>query len=420
MGAAEDLASSWEAALGVAVPPILNAPTCPDADGDGFVDATACPATPPAQADCDDKDKAVTPATERWVPPGPFLMGSASAQAGRDEKPVHVVTLGGYCLDVAEHAEADGQPSEQKSWADAGEACAAAGKHLPTEAQWEKAARGGCERGSDPARCDAADLSPYPWGREAPSCDRANHQSSTSGIQICVGHAEPAAQARNTGPYGHINLAGNVWEWVADRYHPAVYSRERTRVDPTGPAAGEVHVLRGGGWSTFSTNMRVANRMTSTVAGSASGFRCARSSGAGNVDPVEALVVVAVSGVVSADAPMSGVQLNVAAFDEADVDPVTHMPPPGRSPVAEAKIDTTGTTTLPFTIEVPVHGRYLITAGLDAGLEKTADGRYLPRSGSGGAGSTPSAIVVDAPVSGLAIQLHPLPQAGPPPNGPPP
>ena len=109
MGAsqAEDLSTSWRADLAVKVPALEDAASCPDADGDGFVSAVLCPSTPAASADCDDNDPAVTPATERWVRPGPFLMGSASDHAGRDEGPLHAVTLSGYCLDRLELSAKD-------------------------------------------------------------------------------------------------------------------------------------------------------------------------------------------------------------------------------------------------------------------------------------------------------------------------
>jgi hypothetical protein len=337
----------------------------------------------------------------------------------RSEAPVHVVTLSGYCLDRLEHAATPGgAAADDVSHAAAQGWCEAHGQRLPTEAQWEKAARGGCEGGSDPARCDAGDLRPYPWGFEAPSCDRANHQATAGGPTLCVGAAEPPTRGRNVGPYGNLELAGNVWEWVADAWNPTTYRRDPPRVDPRGPVAGDVHVLRGGGWSTFSTNLRVANRMTSTVAGSPSGFRCARSFVAGTPDPVAALRLVSVEGEVRSTAPIQGVQLNVAAFDEADVDPRTRMPPPGRSPVAETRVAADGRAAIPFRFDVPAGGRYIVTAGLDAGLERSADGRHLPRSGSGGAGVAPGAVTADGPVRGILIDLQPLPQAAPVPQGP--
>ena len=69
-------------------------------------------------------------------------------------------------------------------------------------------------------------------------------------------------------PYGHRHLAGNVWEYVADVWHPSVYTND-SRTNPAGPASGDVHVLRGGGWNTFSTKMlSVANRFHDLIMGS--------------------------------------------------------------------------------------------------------------------------------------------------------
>ncbi len=401
----EDPRQSWDEALAVPVPEVSNLPRCPDDDGDGYPSATACPATSPALADCDDNRADVTPDTERWVPPGPFLMGSASTAAGRDESPVHVVTLSGFCLDRLEAANADGSAVDDIAWADAGARCGAAGKSLPTEAQWEKAARGGCELGSDPRRCDAADLRPYPWGTDAPSCAQGNHQLAANGVALCVGKVEPANAPRNTGPYGHGNLAGNAWEWVADAYAPNVYQRATPRVDPTGPSSGSVRVLRGGGWNTFPTNLRVANRFTSVVAGTAAGFRCARPTVPGTADAVAPLDMVSISGTVTSTTPIAGVQLNLSAFDAADLDPHTRRPAPGRSPAAELALPADGATSIAFSLPVPRGSSYLVTAALDTGPQRSTGGAYRSRSGSGGAGEAPGLVQADSDVSGVTVDL---------------
>ena len=239
---AEDTSGSWRMDLAVEVATLADA-ECTDADGDGFVDAWTCPSGDPATLDCDDQDASVGPDQERFVRGGPFLMGSVSQQAGSDEGPVEVVTLSSYCLDthelsaalfstwlVAEARMPAGtdvrslspigalqpgraqHPAEGVTWDEAHDYCQAQGKQLPTEAQWEKAARGGCEHGQDPARCDAQDLRPYPWGTEAPSCERANHASvGQGGPSLCESDTWPVDRG-NQGPYGHINLAGNVWD----------------------------------------------------------------------------------------------------------------------------------------------------------------------------------------------------------------
>ena len=90
-----------------AVPQTTAQSACPDADGDGFPDARQCTTQESAQLDCDDNNPNVTPATERYIPASPFLMGSQSKHAGHDEGPVHVVQLSGYCLDVNEVSAGD-------------------------------------------------------------------------------------------------------------------------------------------------------------------------------------------------------------------------------------------------------------------------------------------------------------------------
>ncbi len=413
----EDLSSSWDEVLAADVPPLPPEAACPDLDGDGATDAWTCPAS---GTDCDDKDASVGPETERWVRPGPCLIGSASTHAGADEGPVHRVTLAGYCLDRRELADASGALREGLTWPEAEAACTAVGKALPTEAQWEKAARGGCELGTDPARCDAGDLRPYPWGFEEPSCVRANHQASASGSPtMCEG--KPTVATRNIGPYGHEELAGNLWEWVADRYHPKVYHRDPPRVDPTGPAGGDLHVLRGGGWNTFSTNMRVSNRFTSNLEGSATGVRCARSRTAGNPDAVEALHLVTLAGEVrGGDGPMVGRALYVTAFDAADADPRTGMVPPGRSPVAEARLTPAGEAVLPFTLEVPAGASYLLMVALDAGAPTQKGGKWMAPSGSGGFGKVDQnpVLAAEGGVTGLTVTVRAEGAGGP--GGPPP
>ena len=107
------------------------------------------------------------------------------------------------------------------------------------------------------------------------------------------------------GPYGNTHLAGNVWEYVADVWHPSVYS-SKPRENPAGVEVGQVHVLRGGGWNTFSTNMRNANRFHDLVMGSASGFRCARAFSNSKYDDVEPLIFSSVSGSITSPRPLSG------------------------------------------------------------------------------------------------------------------
>ena len=421
----EEAEASWEEALAVAVPKLAVVGKCPDRDRDGYPDAWTCPALPAHRADCDDKDARVTPATERFVRPGPFIMGSASEQAGQDERPVHVVQLSAYCLDRTEASRAafarfkkkpapkkgEDLPAERVSFADARAYCRAQGKDLATEAQWEKAARGGCELGKDPARCDPGDLRPYPWGTTAPTCKRANHRLSMgTNITLCQGKASPVDRALNTGPYGHVSLAGNMWEWVADWYHPAVYRRTPRRVDPTGPKTGTGRVLRGGGWNTFSTNMRAANRMNAILEGSVSGVRCARGRARGKADPVKPVPHAIISGVVHGPdgGTLTGRALYVTAFDVRDMDrgPAGFTPGPGLSPAAQVKLEPSGKKTQAFKLRAPRGTRYVIMSSLDVDAPVQPGGAWAPPTSTGGVGQAEkNPVSLEGDAAGVVIRL---------------
>ncbi len=459
----EDLTTSWKSLFSVAAQHNKgNKPThCPDQDGDGFVDAKTCGdwiATD--QADCDDSDPQVTPSNERYIPSGRFIMGSASSHAGADESPVHLVYLDGYCVDVDEtnvSAFADwlnannrlplgkdirsvvvesnkvtieqgreSHPAEGVTWQEAHDFCVAEGKSLPTEAQWEKSARGGCELGADKTKCDPADLRAYPWGSDAPTCELANHQLSAGGLpKLCVSNTSlPTELTEGTGPYGHRHLAGNVWEYVADVWHPKVYTKTERR-NPAGAPSGEVHVLRGGGWNTFSTNMRVANRFHDLIMGSASGFRCARSFTPQQPDDVAPLIFATVEGSVSSTRPLNGRALYITAFDANDADS-RGMLIPGRSPIAETRLTPNGETSQPFSLNLP-HGKYILSAALDAGTGANKDD-YVSASGSGGFGhAKENPVSVTEKVTDIHIELRAAPmikapnkppQMGTPPQAP--
>ena len=230
------------------------------------------------------------------VPAGPFPMGvpKGDRDGGRDEYPRHEVTLDSYYIDkyevthgrYAEFVKATGhripvnpkyptrtlwnehlseslaeRPVINVDWQDADAYCRWAGKRLPTEAEWEKAARG-----TDDRR--------FPWGNVEPTHKHLNFNQQWQGEKTLmpVGSYEAGKS-----PFGAYDMAGNVWEWVADWYDPLYYEKSPS-ANPKGPDTGTYKVLRSSGWSVETPLVRLFTRVKSdpTNRNDSTGFRCAK------------------------------------------------------------------------------------------------------------------------------------------------
>jgi formylglycine-generating enzyme len=232
-----------------------------------------------------------------YIPAGPFRMGASNGSEA--ESPIHEVYVSEFWLDVRPVSNADfsafveatghrttvelfnaSNPDARKptwldyqqnreshpvvcvSWDDAAAYAAWCGKRLPTEAEWEKAARGGLE--------DAF----FPWGNAEPTAEMCTWKRV--GGDPTMPCTTPANVSQPNG-YGLRHMAGNVWNWCHDWFADDYY-RVSPSSNPTGPADGKYRVRRGGAWNVREAfRLRCANRGAMSPEGSWPnlGFRCA-------------------------------------------------------------------------------------------------------------------------------------------------
>lgn len=221
-----------------------------------------------------------------YIPAGEFLMGSEAGEL--NERPIHEIYLDAYWMDQTEvtnrmyvlcmdagacedpgsgkRASAEAYPDHPAvdlTWEMANTYCEWADARLPTEAEWEKAARGGLIGKK------------YPWGDEIPTCE----SGAANGAQRReCGWATTQVGSFSPNGYGLFDMAGNAWEWVADWYSDTYYSSSPS-TNPLGPSSGTYRVLRGGSWEYQYNDVRSSIRFVYYPVDYSrlfEGIRCAR------------------------------------------------------------------------------------------------------------------------------------------------
>jgi serine/threonine-protein kinase len=224
-----------------------------------------------------------------YVPEGEFTMGSEDAR--KDARPAHLVYLDAFWIDQTEvtnkqyamcvadggckpplenrsethsdyfgNSEFDDYPVIFADWDRANAYCSWADRRLPTEAEWEKAARG-------------TGQTTLPWG-ESLNCSYAN--INYYGVHACVGDTTlVGSYPKGKSPYGADDMIGNVWEWVNDIYVESYY-QESPSANPPGPESGNFRVMRGGSWNQGPYSVFYRERFHASYSSYISiGFRCA-------------------------------------------------------------------------------------------------------------------------------------------------
>jgi formylglycine-generating enzyme required for sulfatase activity len=242
------------------------------------------------------KKSAMDDMAQYHIPPGKFQMGTSADGdwIGEDEFPLHEILLSGYWMDETEVTNGQYQkciqaggctpphargsetqenyfedsdfadyPVIQVDWEQARAYCEWAGRRLPSEAEWEKAARGESER-------------LFPWAGDAKGPHFANFDIDDNwpnADTTRVGSIPAGAS-----PYKILDMAGNVYEWTADWYGADFYQQSPAE-NPTGPEHGTERVIRGGAWSSDWLFLRTASRLSYYPDGHSNdiGFRCAQS-----------------------------------------------------------------------------------------------------------------------------------------------